>query len=79
MSEGNKLGAAKSGLDIGMGTAGLIAGPYGLTLSAGYFAIDATIGWDNAMNTATNITNRKRTILGPTWSPYRMGSPFINK
>lgn len=35
---------------------GLYGGPVGWAVSGGYFGIDATIGWYNALNSLNSIT-----------------------
>ena len=61
--------AAKSGLDIGMGTLATFGNVGGLILGGGYFLIDSTIGWGNAMHNMNYITNQTRSILGPSMEP----------
>ena len=68
---GNYAGFSKSGLDIGMGAVGFL-GPIGLAVSAGYFIIDSTIGWNNAFQSLDRTTQYNQSILGSGWSPFRM-------
>ncbi len=68
---GNYAGFSKSGLDIGMGAVGFL-GPIGLGVSAGYFIIDSTIGWNNAFQSLDRTTQYNQSILGSGWSPFRM-------
>ncbi|MGH9878697.1 MAG: hypothetical protein ACRD5H_13760, partial [Nitrososphaerales archaeon] len=57
--QGNYAGAAKNGLDIGMGTVGLVGGPVGAGVSAAYIVTDTVIGWDKVGNEAAKSLNKK--------------------
>jgi len=48
---GNYAGAAKSGLDIGMGTFATFGGPPGWIIGGGYFLLDAIGAFDRPMIT----------------------------
>ena len=71
MNNVNYLGASKSGLDIGMGVLATYGGIPGLIIGGIYFAVDATIGWDNAVNNMENITTKTRAVHGSGWNPYK--------
>ena len=43
----------------------------GLIIGGIYFAVDATIGWDNAFNNMGEITTQTRAIHGSNWNPYK--------
>jgi hypothetical protein len=54
----------KTTFDIGVGTLGYLGGsnPYTLTLGAGYFVIDKTIGWEDAIRNYSGFVKQNRQI-----------------
>lgn len=58
-------------MDIGFG-AFSFAGPVGMTAGAAYFIIDATIGWENAINSSDRATQFNQSILGAGWNQFRL-------
>lgn len=52
---GNYAGAAKSGLDIGMGAFATFGGPPGWIIGGGYFLLDAVGAFDRPMNTTPYV------------------------
>ena len=51
---------------LGLGATGLMyfGGPIGFAIGGSYQLIDATIGWDNAMNNYQTIDNAHRRVIG---------------
>ena len=64
---------AKAGLNTFMTGVGLSGGPVGWGIAGSYFLIDATIGWDNALQSLDNITRQNQAIHGAGWSPFGNG------
>jgi hypothetical protein len=54
----------KTGFDIGVGTLGYLGGsnPYTLTIGAGYFIIDKTVGWEDATKNYSGFIKQNRQI-----------------
>ncbi len=59
LRDGRSVGkvALKTGLDIGIGYAGVVGGLPGAALAGGYFAVDLTIGMDNIIDAAAKKDN----------------------
>jgi len=73
--QGNRAGAAKSALDIGMSYAGTFGGPKGLAVSGIYFGVDMAVGWDNVGEALAHPPGenncRARQLMTPRLGPPR--------
>ncbi len=70
-SRGDTTGSLKAGLDLSMASVGFIP-IVGTFASATYFAVDATIGWGNALEAHDKMTKETQSILGSGWNSMRM-------
>jgi RHS repeat-associated protein len=65
--ESFKVHPAKFGLNLGMTILGVTGGPVTAASVGTFFLIDATIGWENGLNSARRIEKQNQAILGDGW------------
>jgi len=74
--EGQNTQAGKDFLDAGMGLVGLVGGKYGLIASGTYFAIDQTIGWNNAISSLEKGAELQEQYTELVNNPLARSTPF---